>query len=216
MKYQHIFVIAVITVLGSGNATAQNRSVAVDSTRKGAPAGAVADTSKSGARQRQPRAPRPPRPGVFTSLDSALRMPDSVIFLSLRGKITGKLPAGVAQFKNMVSIDLSSCGLTQFPKELLACSQLSSIILSDNPIKVLPPEIGQLDNLSRLVLRNTGITTVPASLQNCKGLSALDVSQNPLVALPIKELNGLPRLKEINLGGYTAPPDTTRSTPAKK
>lgn len=148
---------------------------------------------------RAPRTPRPPRPGIFTSLDSAKTMPDSVIYLNLRGKGLSSI-SGLVPFENLVAIDLSGNSLTSFPIELTKLPKLTSIDLSDNPIKSVPAEVGTLASLSRLNLRNTGITTLPTQIGNCQALSTLDVSKNPLASLPIKELNLLPRLRGITMG----------------
>lgn len=150
-------------------------------------------------RNRPQRTPRPPRPGVFTSLDSAKTMPDSVLYLNLRGKGLGTV-SGLAAFQNLVAIDLSGNNLSSFPMELSKLGKLTSIDLSDNPIKAVPAEIGTMSSLTRLNLRNTGITTLPAQIGNCQALSTLDVSKNPLASLPIKELNLLPKLRGITMG----------------
>jgi Leucine-rich repeat (LRR) protein len=151
------------------------------------------------APNRRQRTPRPPRPGIFTSLDSAKTMPDSVLYLNLRGKGLGSI-TGLSAFKNLVAIDLSGNNLTSFPMDVIKLGKLTSIDLSDNPIKTVPAEIGTLASLSRLNLRNTGITTLPAQIGNCSSLAALDVSKNPLASLPIKELNHMPKLRGITLG----------------
>lgn len=162
--------------------------------------------------QRAPRAPRPPSPGTFTSLDSALGMPDSVVVLYLRGKSLTKLPKGVSKFVNLQSIDLGGCGLTAFPRELLSCKQLTSLNLSDNPIGSIPNDIDSLSNLNRLSLRNTGITTLPASIGKCLVLSQIELQGNPLASLPIAEINQLPRLRNFGIGGYVAAPSNPSST----
>ena len=193
-----IHFIAVIAVVATVQATAQTDTTSAKKL----------DTTAARARVRPARAPRVPPPGVFTSLDSAMRMPDSVRYLNLRGQKIAKLPVNMGLLKNVVSIDLGDCGLTAFPKEVLACSQLSVLSLDGNVIKVVPPEIGQLTGLTRLLLRNTGISTIPPSIGKCQLLSTLDVSQNPLTSLPVQELNLLPRLRSLTIGGYKpeAPP----------
>lgn len=154
----------------------------------------------SSFRSRRLRTPRPPRPGIFTSLDSARSMPDSVIVLNLRGKGLTTI-TGLAAFKNLTVLDLADNALGAFPAEALKLTKLTTLDLSNNPIKAVPPEIGSATGLVRLNLRNTGITTVPASIAKCTMLTGLDVSKNPLASLPIKELNMLPRLKTITIGG---------------
>lgn len=151
-------------------------------------------------RLRRQRTPRPPRPGVFSSLDSARTMPDSVIVLSLRGKGLTTV-TGLGSFKNLQVLDLSDNALTTFPVEVLRLSKLLTLDLSGNPIKTVPEEIGSLTQMTRLNLRSTSITMLPAGIGKCVSLSSLDVSKNALVSLPIKELNRLPLLRSVLIGG---------------
>ncbi|MFM8770774.1 MAG: leucine-rich repeat domain-containing protein [Candidatus Kapaibacterium sp.] len=184
------------------------RPVGVDSVRS--------DTSSF--RSRRLRGPRPPRPGIFTSLDSARSMPDSVVVLNLRGKGLTTI-TGLGAFKNLTVLDLADNALGAFPAEALKLSKLVALDLSNNPIKYVPPEIGSLTGLVRLNLRNTGIASVPSTIAKCTMLTGLDVSKNPLTSLPIKELNMLPRLKTITLGGMAdndgegAPPPPSETRP---
>ena len=192
----------VALTLGTVALPAQRAAKATETAAPGVVAPAVdstkADTMSS--RARRVRAPRPPRPGIFTSLDSARTMPDSVIYLNLRGKGLTSVQ-GLAAFKNAQVIDLSGNALTSFPQELLKLSKVTSIDLSENAIKTVPAEIGSLTGLTRLTLRNTGISTLPTSIGGCIALTVLDVSGNPLESLPIKELNRLPRLRTLTIGG---------------
>jgi len=184
----------VILLLAAADLVAQapriERMESVDSTR----------VDSASPRVRRQRTPRPPRPGVFSSLDSARTMPDSVIVLSLRGKGLTTV-AGLASFKNLQVLDLSDNVLEAFPVEVLKLGKLLTLDLSGNPIKTVPEEIGRLTQLSRLNLRSTSITTLPAGIGKCASLSSLDVSKNALVSLPINVLNRLPLLRSVLIGG---------------
>lgn len=189
--------LAIVLVLTASPMQAQsNAGTRMDRTTIVTDSAAVDTTSP---RARRIRAPRPPRPGIFTSLDSARTMPDSVIYLIIRGKGLTTL-TGLAPFKNLQVLDVSGNNLSAFPVEALKLPKLVSLDLSDNPVKAIPQEIGSLTGLTRLNLRNTSITTLPSTVGSLSSLSSLDVSKNPLVSLPIKELNQLPRLKTIVIG----------------
>jgi Leucine-rich repeat (LRR) protein len=194
----------VLTVaLVATSATAYSGSVMAADTSKPAGSGVQSgDSVRAAQRARATRPPRPPRPGTFTSLDSALKMPDSVITLSVRNSEIKNLPPGVAKFVNLESIDLGGCGLTSFPRLLLSCSKLVGINLSDNPIGAVPNDIDTLSNLTSLSLRNTGIKTLPKSIGKCIQLVQIELQGNPLESLPIQELNGLPRLRNFGIGGW--------------
>jgi len=175
---------------------------------------AISQQSDSTARTaRRTRTPRPPRPGVFTSLDSAMTMPDSVLVLSLRGKGLTSIN-GLTAFRNLQVLDLAGNALSAFPLDALKITALVSIDLSDNPIKSVPNEIGTLMGLSRLVLRNTGIKTLPASIGKCTNLTQLDLSRNLLTSLPVVELNLLPNLRTLSIGGFKDGPPADTTTPA--
>ena len=195
-------------------------AICADSLAQSADASTQADTAKVSIdpKQRQ-RRPRPIPQGQFTSLDSALTKPDSVFTLLLRGQNIKKLPPGVRGFKNLSTIDLSGCGLTDFPVEVLACPLLSTLNLGDNPIDSVPKNIDSLKNLTRLSLRNTKVTTLPASIGKCGQLTQLELSGSPIQSLPIAELNKLPRLRSIGLGGWKDPdpkPEDTKATGSAK
>jgi Leucine-rich repeat (LRR) protein len=112
------------------------------------------------------------------------------------------LPAGVAKFVNMESVDLAGCGLTSFPRQLLSCTKLVAINLSDNPIGAVPNEIDTLALLTSFSLRNTGVKTLPKSIGKCSQLVQIELQGNPLESLPIYDLNGLPRLRNLGIGGW--------------
>ena len=195
--------LVVTVVLVTTSAAAYSRSVMIaDSSKSVGTTVQSADTNRATQRARTVRPPRPPRPGTFTSLDSALKMPDSVVSLSVRNSTMTSLPAGVAKFVNMESVDLAGCGLTSFPRQLLSCTKLVAVNLSDNPIGAVPNEIDTLALLTSFSLRNTGVKTLPKSIGKCSQLVQIELQGNPLESLPIYDLNGLPRLRNLGIGGW--------------
>lgn len=88
-------------------------------------------------------------PGVFTSLQEALKNPELVKKLDLKEK-----------------------GLPEIPPEIEKLAHLEYLDLSYNTFSKLPPEIGKLANLKTLLLRCTRLAKLPPEMAQ---LSKLEV-----------------------------------------
>lgn len=98
-------------------------------------------------------------------------------------------------------LDLSNQGLSEFPKYLLAKTDLQELNLSNNKLSgALPAEIRQLKNLQKINLSYNLMTGVPAEIGQLSKLTELDLSYNQLTGLPY-ELGNLSNLKILNLTG---------------
>jgi Leucine-rich repeat (LRR) protein len=165
-----------------------------------------ADSTKSTqtAAPKQRKA-RPLPKGYFTSLDSALAQPDSVLSLVLTGKGLSELPQGVEKMKRLALIELSGNAFTTIPKVLCTLPELGVIMMNQNQIITVPNEIGNLKKLSRISLRDNEISSLPASIGQCTELTQIDLHNNPLTTLPVKELTVLKKLRTIGIGGSELP-----------
>ena len=121
-------------------------------------------------------------------------------------------------------LDLSSRGLTEFPRDALKRTEIKKLILSGNNLKTLPLEIGQLANIEELYLNNNhlegalvaeirqmsrlrvldlsgnNMTGIPAEIGQLKFLEILNYKNNNLDTMP-DEIENLKNLKTLNLAG---------------
>ena len=84
-----------------------------------------------------------------------------------------------------------SCGLTQFPAEILALADSLEVLeLSNNYFKSLPDDFGQLQQLKIVFFNNNEFEEIPEVLSQCPALSMIGFKSNQIVrcaeqALPL-------------------------------
>ncbi|WZZ55044.1 hypothetical protein YC2023_055151 [Brassica napus] len=112
-----------------------------------------------------------------------------------------------SSLKSLLKLDLSGCGITEFPSILKILDKLKNIDLSDNIIKGEVPEwLWKLPRLNTVFLlnwfgRSSGcfdkfIGNIPLSICNCRSLTDLSLSYNNLTG-PIPQC--LSNLTFVNL-----------------
>jgi Leucine-rich repeat (LRR) protein len=81
-------------------------------------------------------------------------------------------------------INLSYCGLKEFPMKLLNYPQLETIIIHHNKISTIPPEIYKLKNLKKLLIGNNKLSSLPSTLCENEQLEVLSLRGNQFSSLP--------------------------------
>ncbi|SCL71273.1 COR domain-containing protein [Micromonospora peucetia] len=94
--------------------------------------------------------------------------------------------------------NLSRTGLSALPPELLARTDLETLILYHNHITDLPAEVGKLHRLRKLDLAGNSLTGLPAEIGELKLLRELDLGGNLLTTLP-PQIGELPGLQLLDL-----------------
>lgn len=96
------------------------------------------------------------------------------------------------------TLDLTRLNLTQLPESAVKLTQMSKLILNNNPISEqgLEQIIANFPKLSSLSLKSTGIENIPESIAALKQLQYLDLSFNKLTELP-ESLTKLQQLKRL-------------------
>lgn len=95
-------------------------------------------------------------------------------------------------------INLSGKNLTSFPKDILAQTQATKLVLSNNKLKSLPSEIGQFVNLEELYLDHNLLEgSLPGEIRKMPDLKILDVQYNSMTGIPA-EIGQLRNLSALN------------------
>lgn len=133
----------------------------------------------------------------FYSMDEAMREPNKVFKLSLKGKKMKTLPADIARFPNLQVLNLSDNKLKTLPDELSYLQHLQVLILTNNKLKKLPDSMQDLENLTQLYLGRNKLVEMPAWLGGFSKLRSLDLSFNMFTPYEIELVQA--RLPKCNV-----------------
>lgn len=122
--------------------------------------------------------------------------------LVLLNKNIAQITPGIGSLTQLTELNIqnteSLAKITALPAELGNLSNLFSLVLNNNRIRVLPNEIGNLVNLERLILSDNRVNALPIQIENLKNLKWLLLNNNRLNSLP-QEIGNLPMLTELFL-----------------
>lgn len=121
-----------------------------------------------------------------TSLSEALKNPQSVRELELRGQSLKTLPAVVLKLSSLESLDLSYNQFTSLPEVLLKMKWLKKVNLSGNGIGTLPESMLQMEQLEELTI-GYSMMLMPATI----------VKRSPPTFL-----FRMPSLKQLNISNW--------------
>ncbi len=134
----------------------------------------------------------------FTSLDEALRQPDSVVKLDLSGQDLDALPAAVLELRELRLLLLNNNRLTSLPADLGRLAKLSELELNHNAFTTFPRPLLDLTALNELELSGNRLDALPADLDRLAGLTELELLDNQITDLP-PALGRLAHLEELKL-----------------
>jgi Leucine-rich repeat (LRR) protein len=135
---------------------------------------------------------------IYDNLDEALKTPNSVYRLSLRGKKLKAFPIEILKFKNLQELDLSKNKIDSLPNEIGQLKNLQTLDVSSNKLEYLPDSIGKLKNLKKLAAGKNEILAIPRQIGDLENLEVLDLWSNQISIFP-DELNKLKKLRWMDL-----------------
>lgn len=100
--------------------------------------------------------------------------------------------------KQVTKLNLSGCGLVEFPKNIFEYTNLTKLVLSNNKIKTIPKEILVLKKLQVLDLANNEIKVLQSAVFHLPKLRTLNVYGNQIKKMPKQVFES--RLKKIIIG----------------
>ncbi len=103
-----------------------------------------------------------------------------------------------AKESHETTLNLSSLGLRQVPKEILELKQLKRLYLQHNQLSTLPAEMGKLSQLQEVNLSHNQLGGIPKSFGKLNHLRVVNLANNRLTSLP-KPLRFLKNLQKLHL-----------------
>lgn len=135
---------------------------------------------------------------VFTSIDEALKTPESVYRLKLKIK-ADSLPEEIFQFVNLQELVVSKCRLSVVNARISELAFLQRLDVSNNQLVRLPENLCLLSNLKELIISRNHIEELPNDIGNLLNLEYIDAWDNPLYSLPESISRLQFSLKELDL-----------------
>ena len=104
------------------------------------------------------------------------------------------LPRCVADFSNLVALDISNNGMTYISKEIALLSKLRSLTARNNEFdnESLPKELGLMTNLQVVNFSGNRLNEFPEQFTQLVNLRCLHLGANQLMSLP-DEIGNLQR-----------------------
>ncbi|NMM49834.1 leucine-rich repeat domain-containing protein [Marinigracilibium pacificum] len=97
--------------------------------------------------------------------------------------LNGQFP-DLGACKNLQTVHLRWCGLTEFPQWITELPNVYSIHLDNNLIKSIPEEIGNCRNLATMRINHNFIKELPGSIGQLDSLRGLHIEYNSIRTLP--------------------------------
>jgi len=135
---------------------------------------------------------------IYDNLEEALKNPNSVYRLSLRGKKLKIFPPEILQFKNLQELDLSKNRFDSLPDAIGELKNLQVLDISSNKLEYFPDSIGKLKNLKKIAAGKNQILAIPRQIGELENLEILDLWSNQISIFP-DELNKLKKLRWMDL-----------------
>jgi Leucine-rich repeat (LRR) protein len=136
---------------------------------------------------------------IFTSLKEALKDPEQVYKLKLKGLKLDSLPNEIFLLTNLRELTINNCKLQILNANISQFSHLLYLNVSKNRLVRIPEQLFDLKNLKILIISRNGIDRLPENIGNATQLEMIDAWDNPLYVLP-ESINNLKNsLKMIDL-----------------
>ncbi len=140
----------------------------------------------------------------YTDLADALRVPDSVIRLTLRKKKYKEFPRDIYKFKNLQYLDLSKNAIKELPDSLIEFKFLQFFSISKNGLERLPSNIGKIKTLKYINANQNNLTRLPYTFGDLENLEFADLWSNNLEEFP-ESLKNLKSLRSMDLRNILIP-----------
>lgn len=147
-----------------------------------------------------PDASTVPGDGVFFSLEAAMRHPEDVLVLDIRGQYVSEWPAFFSNMKNLQELYISDNNFSSWPSFFGDFNQLRVLVAANNQFTEFPPFFQNLKHLEVLNISGNPITSFCPFFQDLTALRELDISGTGITSFPAFFQN-LKQLRHLNISG---------------
>ncbi len=140
----------------------------------------------------------PQNPGVFYNIEAAVKNPEDVIVLDIRGQNLSDWPAFFSNLKNMRELYISNNQFSSWPSFFSDLKQLRVIEAENNSFTSFPTYFSEFKNLEVLDLSGNPITSFPSFFHELTSLRVLDMSNTKVSSFP-SFFNELTNLESLNI-----------------
>jgi len=135
---------------------------------------------------------------IYDNLEEALKNPNSVYRLSLKGNKLKVFPSEIFKLKYLQELDISKNKIDSIPDEIGDLKNLQVLDISSNKLEYLPDSIGKLKNLRKLSAGKNNLVAIPKQIGQLQNLQVMDLWSNQITIFP-EELGDLKNLRKMDL-----------------
>ncbi len=133
-----------------------------------------------------------------TKNDVSEELVETATRLGINGANRKHIPNAVGIFKNLISLDVTNCGLVYVPNYMFSMNTVTMLNFSSNNFSCIPEVICYMKNLRALNMSNNKISKITSRIGNLQSLSMLLLSNNLISELPL-EIFTLKLLETLDL-----------------
>ncbi|MEM6251278.1 MAG: COR domain-containing protein, partial [Cyanobacteria bacterium P01_D01_bin.156] len=134
----------------------------------------------------------------FTKLPAEIAQLRNLTDLNLNENILDILPSEISELQYLLNLEIRRNQFTKLPTEIFRLKNLERLDVYWNRLTTVSEEIYQLQKLKYLNLSENQITKIPDEIFQLKSLVKLELQKNSLSQIPI-EIDRLPNLKSLNI-----------------
>jgi hypothetical protein len=136
--------------------------------------------------------------GYYINLDAAVKNPNDVRVLDIRGQNLSEWPSFFNELKNLEELYISHNNFNTWPGFFNDLKKLKILVADHNQFSTWPSYIHDLDHLEVINLSHNPLTTFPSFFSDLDNLRELDVSHTYIYTFP-GFFNKLKKLQHLNI-----------------
>jgi len=137
--------------------------------------------------------------GDLSKLPESLKNSSTLQKIAIAGEIQADdFPDWFVEVKQLESLSLINCGLSEIPESIFKMRNLKSLDLSRNELTTIPSSLGAMQNLEDLDLAHNQLNSLAEEVYQLQKLKRINLTGNKLSTLS-EDMKALSALEELNL-----------------